>query len=87
MAATLEEIEQSGHKTALFLLDLDDFKAVNDTLGHAVGDGLLRACAKRLKGSLRERRPAGAALRRRIRHRGAATDRSVDAEAARRSGC
>jgi diguanylate cyclase (GGDEF)-like protein len=53
MAATLTSIEQEGEKAALFVLDLDAFKAVNDTLGHPVGDGLLKACAKRLKASLR----------------------------------
>ncbi len=53
MAETLATIEQEGHKAALFVLDLDAFKAVNDTLGHPVGDGLLKACAKRLKASLR----------------------------------
>jgi diguanylate cyclase (GGDEF)-like protein len=53
MAATLASIEQEGEKAALFVLDLDAFKAVNDTLGHPVGDGLLKACAKRLKASLR----------------------------------
>lgn len=53
MGETLERVEQTGHKAALFILDLDGFKAVNDTLGHPVGDGLLKACAKRLKGSLR----------------------------------
>ena len=46
-------VEAGGHKAALFVLDLDGFKAVNDTLGHPVGDGLLKACAKRLKASLR----------------------------------
>jgi diguanylate cyclase (GGDEF)-like protein len=49
----LASASKEGHKTALFLLDLDGFKAVNDTLGHPVGDGLLRAAAKRLKSSLR----------------------------------
>src|SRR5258705_7974518 len=45
---------RSAEKVAVLVLGLDNFKAVNDTPGHAVGDKLLRGVAKRLRSTLRE---------------------------------
>ncbi|MDP3074413.1 bifunctional diguanylate cyclase/phosphodiesterase [Bradyrhizobium sp.] len=45
---------RSAEKVAVLVLGLDNFKAVNDTLGHGIGDELLRGVAKRLRSTLRE---------------------------------
>ena len=51
--AEFARYRRSGEIATLVLIDLDHFKRVNDTLGHAAGDTVLRGFAKRLRDSLR----------------------------------
>jgi len=50
----LARVERHRRPAALFVLDLDRFKVINDTLGHQFGDRVLQETAKRLLGCVRE---------------------------------
>jgi diguanylate cyclase (GGDEF)-like protein len=53
LATTLERSRRSGSQTALLLIDLDDFKQVNDSVGHHVGDELLKRVGAMFLGRIR----------------------------------
>jgi diguanylate cyclase (GGDEF)-like protein/PAS domain S-box-containing protein len=53
IALALSHAERNRENFALLFLDMDDFKSVNDSLGHSVGDELLKEVAKRLTKLLR----------------------------------
>jgi diguanylate cyclase (GGDEF)-like protein/PAS domain S-box-containing protein len=59
LAETLDVAKRDDKPFAIMFLDLDHFKRINDTLGHAVGDDLLRIIAQRLTRSLRQDDMAG----------------------------
>jgi diguanylate cyclase (GGDEF)-like protein/PAS domain S-box-containing protein len=54
LAIALAQAHRYRHRLAVIFMDLDRFKQVNDTLGHAAGDALLKAVAERLGSCVRE---------------------------------
>ncbi|HXE39328.1 MAG TPA: GGDEF domain-containing protein, partial [Azonexus sp.] len=51
---TLARVRRSGEPLSLLFIDLDQFKEINDRLGHAAGDVVLQAAAERMRGVVRE---------------------------------
>lgn len=54
LKSTIESCKRRDNKIALFFIDLDKFKDVNDTYGHKIGDEMLKTVAKRLEQSIRK---------------------------------
>jgi len=53
LSLSLENSKRHGQRLALLFIDLDRFKNINDSLGHHIGDGLLRSVATRLTAAVR----------------------------------
>ncbi len=54
LGQALTQAKREGHKVGILFLDLDRFKLINDTLGHAAGDRLLKTVAERLNACVRK---------------------------------
>ena len=55
LSEALEQARQHGAALGVALIDLDNFKSINDSLGHSVGDDILSRVARRLETSIRRR--------------------------------
>ncbi|MEY4593115.1 MAG: hypothetical protein RIR18_2010 [Pseudomonadota bacterium] len=54
LGRAMSESRRDQHRFAVFFVDLDGFKSINDAFGHRVGDGVLEEIAKRLMSCIRE---------------------------------
>src|SRR5439155_7306391 len=50
----IQRAKRHGHKVGVFIVDIDQFKRINDSLGHSAGDSLLDSVAKKLCSAVRQ---------------------------------
>jgi diguanylate cyclase (GGDEF)-like protein len=53
LSQEIERVQRYGEAVAVLLIDIDDFKQINEKLGHAIGDVALKELARRIRGSVR----------------------------------
>ena len=54
LSVAVAQAHRQGYRLAIFFLDVDRFKVINDSLGHSLGDRLLQGVSRRLQSSVRE---------------------------------
>ena len=54
----IDEARRADSQVAILYVDLDNFKRINDNLGHSYGDGVLKAIAERMSGCIRKQAPS-----------------------------
>ena len=86
MDRAIADADRAGEPRGVLLVDVDDFRTINETLGRESGDALLQTVAERLRTAVRNSGHRGAHGRRRVRHPPVRRDRRRDGRGDRLEG-